>query len=212
MCYYFFILDKNEVNTIKTIQERLKYFRKNIENKNQKEFAEKIMLSQSFFANLEKGTRNLTDRTISDICREFNINEEWLRYGTGKIEIETDDSLLARVIEEYNVKDDITINIMKNFLEMDDKDRLSLIEKAQQLLDVKKDIVVSNKTKSNNEYNKSYKKLSQDLLRKEQTESEMIELPVASRGRGLSTQKMSKKQIEEVESYVENNKITDDFI
>ncbi len=100
----------------------------------------------------EKGTRNVTDRTISDICREFNINEEWLRYGTGEIEIETDDSLLARVIEEYNVKDDITINIMKNFLEMDDKDRISLIEKAQQLLEVKKDIV--NKTSKDTEFSK----------------------------------------------------------
>lgn len=32
---------------------------------------------------IEKGDRVPSDRTIADICREFDVNEEWLRTGVG---------------------------------------------------------------------------------------------------------------------------------
>lgn len=47
-------------------------------------FAEKLGLSKNFVWMLEKGERDPSDRTISDICREFNVNEEWLRTGNGE--------------------------------------------------------------------------------------------------------------------------------
>ena len=34
---------------------------------------------------IESGTRVPSDRTISDICREFNVNETWLRTGEGEL-------------------------------------------------------------------------------------------------------------------------------
>ena len=49
----------------------------------QKKFAERIGLSRNFINQVEAGKKNVSDRTISDICREFNINEDWLRYETG---------------------------------------------------------------------------------------------------------------------------------
>ena len=49
----------------------------------QAKFSEKLNLSQNSIAALEKGTRPLTDRVIADICREYNVNEKWLREGTG---------------------------------------------------------------------------------------------------------------------------------
>lgn len=51
----------------------------------QKDFAAKLNMSQSGYANLETGANNITDRTIADICREFNVNEEWLRTGDGEM-------------------------------------------------------------------------------------------------------------------------------
>lgn len=70
----------------------------------------------------EKGERNLTDRTISAICREFNVNEEWLRIGEGEIFVETDESILAQVKKEYNL-DDISLEIITEFLTLDVVDR-----------------------------------------------------------------------------------------
>lgn len=47
----------------------------------QEQFAAKIGLSRNYVAMIEIGQRDPSDRTISDICRVFGINEDWLRYG-----------------------------------------------------------------------------------------------------------------------------------
>ena len=46
-------------------------------------FAKKLGLTKNFISLVETGGREPSDRTISDICREFNINENWLRTGEG---------------------------------------------------------------------------------------------------------------------------------
>ena len=47
----------------------------------------------------ETGVNSLTDAVITSICREFNINEEWLRSGKGEMFIERsrDDQIAAFV-------------------------------------------------------------------------------------------------------------------
>ena len=47
----------------------------------QAQFAEKIGLSRNYVAMIEIGQRDPSDRTISDICRIYGIQEDWLRYG-----------------------------------------------------------------------------------------------------------------------------------
>lgn len=47
-------------------------------------FAERVKVSQQHISRLAKdGTPS--DRTIADICREFNVNEQWLRTGEGEM-------------------------------------------------------------------------------------------------------------------------------
>ena len=46
-------------------------------------FAERLNVSQAFISQLCSGVKQPSDRTISDICREFNVSEEWLRTGAG---------------------------------------------------------------------------------------------------------------------------------
>ena len=65
------------------INERLKHLRKDILNMTLESFGAKIHLSRQSLSNIENGNRSITDRTISDICREFDVNEEWLRTGEG---------------------------------------------------------------------------------------------------------------------------------
>lgn len=48
-------------------------------------FADRLNVSQPYISQLCAGTSNPSDRTISDICREFNVNEEWLRTGQGEM-------------------------------------------------------------------------------------------------------------------------------
>lgn len=65
------------------MNERIKRIRTEL-GMTQAEFAEKLNLSQNFIWMIEKGSRDPSDRTISDICREFRVNEIWLRTGVGE--------------------------------------------------------------------------------------------------------------------------------
>ena len=66
------------------MNERIKSLRKSL-SMTQEEFSKRIGLSRNFIAQVEIGTKTPSDRTISDICREFNANEEWLWTGNGKM-------------------------------------------------------------------------------------------------------------------------------
>lgn len=63
------------------MNERIKRLRKDVLRISQKEFANAINLSENFVWMIEKGQREPSDRTVSDICRIFDIQEDWLRYG-----------------------------------------------------------------------------------------------------------------------------------
>ena len=51
---------------------------------NRSAFARKIGISPAYATQLCTGQRLPSDRTILDICREFNVNEIWLRTGVGE--------------------------------------------------------------------------------------------------------------------------------
>lgn len=67
------------------MNKRLKEIR-TFNNMSQEEFGKKIGIeSRAHISALESGNRNITERIINDVCREFNINEEWLRTGKGEM-------------------------------------------------------------------------------------------------------------------------------
>lgn len=61
--------------------ERVKAIRKEL-GLTLESFGEKLGVGKSAISNIEKGYRNLTEQMFKSICREFNVNEEWLRNGT----------------------------------------------------------------------------------------------------------------------------------
>lgn len=48
-------------------------------------FAERIHVSSQFVSSVCSGAKIPSDRTISDICREFHVSEAWLRDGEGEM-------------------------------------------------------------------------------------------------------------------------------
>ncbi len=67
---------------------RIKHLRKEVLDMTQDDFSSKLGLSRNFIAQLETGAKVPSERTIKDICREYNVNENWLRTGEGEIFIE----------------------------------------------------------------------------------------------------------------------------
>ena len=52
---------------------------------NQDDFADQLGLTKNFISLIETGKREPSDRTVKDICREFCVNETWLRTGEGEM-------------------------------------------------------------------------------------------------------------------------------
>lgn len=97
----------------------------------QAKFAEKISVSRNFISLVENGNRELSDRTIKDICSTFDINEEWLRTGSGEMKKEKSrNQELAEFVNE--IMADIDESYRKRFilaLSKLDTDEWKVIEK-----------------------------------------------------------------------------------
>jgi transcriptional regulator with XRE-family HTH domain len=78
----------------------------------QKEFAQNINLSQNHISSLEKGVRAATDRIVSDICKVYNVNKEWLTTGKGEM---FKDPLEPFIIEDPEIKE-----LIDNFRQLDE--------------------------------------------------------------------------------------------
>lgn len=63
--------------------ERIKKVRKALDL-TQESFASRLGMKRNSIAQVETG-RNTSDQTIFSICREFNVNEQWLRTGEGEM-------------------------------------------------------------------------------------------------------------------------------
>lgn len=66
------------------VNERIRELRK-ILDLNQTEFGTRIGIKQGSIAAYESGVRTPMDTVILSICREFNVNETWLRTGEGEM-------------------------------------------------------------------------------------------------------------------------------
>ena len=71
------------------MHERIRKLRKHLDL-TQREFGERIGVKGNTIAQYEMGRNEPIDAVISLICREFNVNEEWLRNGTGEMFVELD--------------------------------------------------------------------------------------------------------------------------
>ena len=83
----------------------------------QEEFGKKIGLTRFTISNLESGKRNITERVIADICREYRVNESWLRTGEGEMFREDDASILSELIRKYDL-DDLDRRIVESYLKL----------------------------------------------------------------------------------------------
>ena len=100
---------------------RIKFLRKN-SGLTQEKFAERIGLKQNSIALIESGKRNISDQAILSICREFGVNEHWLRTGEGEMFEQTRETVLDRLAAEYSL-DKEQVSVIENFLDLSPQER-----------------------------------------------------------------------------------------
>lgn len=66
------------------MDQRIKELRKSL-GLTQEKFAKRIGIKRNTLANYEVGRNEPIDGIIFSMCKEFNVNEEWLRTGNGEM-------------------------------------------------------------------------------------------------------------------------------
>lgn len=83
--------------------ERVKAVRK-AKEMSMEQFGERLGVQKSAISKIENGSRGLTEQMFKSICREFGVNEIWLRTGEGG-----DDNMFTKVSED----DRLSLNLGK---------------------------------------------------------------------------------------------------
>lgn len=83
---------------METIGTRIKEIRKGAGLTLEK-FGAKIGITAASLSTIENGKSNPSVQTVLMICREFNVNEDWLRDGTGEpfMQLSREDTIAAYV-------------------------------------------------------------------------------------------------------------------
>lgn len=121
------------------MKDRLKKLRKTLDL-TQQAFADRIGMKQNTIAQYEMGRTIPSDAIIFSICREFNVNENWLRTGEGDMFMEMsrdeqieefigdflhgeEDSFKRRLISGLAALDENGWKVLEDFLDSIQKKR-----------------------------------------------------------------------------------------
>lgn len=141
------------------MNERLKQLRKALKL-NQVDFGAKLSLTGSAISRYESGVNAMADNIVLLICREFDVNEEWLRYGTGSMFSQKNMDLIEQLSDKY----DLGLygrQLLETYLELSDSDKQAVerfvanltanVEKAEKLEENRIDSNISIRKKAMNQ-------------------------------------------------------------
>jgi len=113
---------------MESISNRIKLLRKT-EKLTQKEFAKRLLISQSYLSGLENGNELPTNKLTKLICLEFGINEAWLINGLGDMYdtvyeneksalAEVSNSALLKILTLLSTKSNVEYGLFANSIDL----------------------------------------------------------------------------------------------
>lgn len=121
------------------MKDRIKKIRKELDL-TQQTFADKIGMKQNTIAQYEMGRTKPSDAIVFSICREFNVNEEWLRTGEGEMfeELTEQQKILKYTALLLKDKDSAIANAIQTLIvtyeQLDDASKVTLEKIASQYI------------------------------------------------------------------------------
>ena len=97
------------------MNERIKELRKAL-GLTLERFGEALGVGKTAINKIESGQNNVTDQMFKSICREFDVNEEWLRTGEGEMfkELSRSEKIAVFLTDVLKDEDD---SFRKQFIE-----------------------------------------------------------------------------------------------
>ena len=118
--------------------ERIKELRKSLGLTLEK-FGEQLGVTKQTVSRIENGVNNLTEQMIKSICREFNVNEEWLSDGEGEmfqIPDDEDAALVSEILEHTDRRFyQAVLNIVRTYSQLSPESQSALDVFVDQLLE-----------------------------------------------------------------------------
>ena len=108
------------------MNERLRKLRKYMDL-TQQDFGARLSVKGNTVAQWESGRNCPPDSAITFICREFNVNEDWLRNGTGEMFIAKESDEIDSLVKKYGLSNDDRILIEK-YVNAKDSSRKAIID------------------------------------------------------------------------------------
>lgn len=121
------------------MKDRIKKIRKELDL-TQQAFADKIGMKQNTIAQYEMGRTKPSDAIVFSICREFNVNETWLRTGEGEMfeELTEQQKILKYTALLLKDKDSAIANAIQTLIvtyeQLDDASKVTLEKIASQYI------------------------------------------------------------------------------
>lgn len=117
------------------MQERIKKLRKAL-GLTQREFGERVGVKPNTIATYEIGRNQPIDAVLSLICREFGVNEAWLRTGAGEMFNTVSETELDGLVKLYGL-DDLDRRIVSNYMRLNEADRAAVKRYVRSLVDAR---------------------------------------------------------------------------
>lgn len=86
------------------------------------EFGKRLGVTRTAVYLWESGKRSISEQTIKLIIAVYNVNEDWLRNGTGSMFLESADAFFSRLQLNYNLTDE-DMEFVKLYASLSDKDK-----------------------------------------------------------------------------------------
>lgn len=112
--------------------ERIKAIRKELGLTLEK-FGEKLGVTKTTISRIEKGVNNLTDQMARSVCREYNVDYDYLMYGEGDMFTDLPKTILDELCMQFDM-DDFDRAVVEMYLDLPTELRQAIKAKVKDMV------------------------------------------------------------------------------
>lgn len=112
--------------------ERIKAIRKELGLTLEK-FGEKLGVTKTTISRIEKGVNNLTDQMARSICREYNVDYDYLMYGEGDMFTDLPKTIVDELCMQFDL-DDFDRSVIEMYLDLPAELRQAIKAKVKDMV------------------------------------------------------------------------------